>query len=92
MKCPFCSREINDAALFCGFCGKQIPQTPIEVSPQPPPIEELKEEVIEENHPTETIPQSRQTVINTAINLENFFIYVSPLKKLQKFKKAKIAL
>lgn len=33
MKCPFCSKEIKDDAVFCGFCGKPIPQKPLEEAP-----------------------------------------------------------
>lgn len=38
MKCPYCNKEIKDDAVFCGFCGKQIPQIPlVETSQSPPP-------------------------------------------------------
>ena len=45
MKCPYCSKEIKDDAVFCGFCGKQIPQKPLEEASPAPPIAEVKSEV-----------------------------------------------
>lgn len=45
MKCPYCSNEIKDDAVFCGFCGKQIPQKPLEEASPAPPIAEVKSEV-----------------------------------------------
>ena len=29
MKCKYCGQEIDDGSLFCGYCGKQQPQTKI---------------------------------------------------------------
>ena len=49
MKCPYCSKEIKDDAVFCGFCGKQIPQVPPEeISPLSPP-NEVKTEISSKN-------------------------------------------
>lgn len=48
MKCPYCSKEIKDDAVFCGFCGKQIPQKPLEEASPAPPIAEIKSEVSNE--------------------------------------------
>lgn len=45
MKCPHCSKEIKDDALFCGFCGKQVPQTPLEEPSSTSPPDEIKAEV-----------------------------------------------
>lgn len=42
MKCPFCNKEIKDDALFCGFCGKQIPQKPLKEASPAPPADEVK--------------------------------------------------
>ncbi len=30
MKCPYCGNENNENFLFCGFCGKEVPQIPLE--------------------------------------------------------------
>ena len=37
MKCPYCNKEMKDGASFCGFCGKQIPKTPLEKASSDPP-------------------------------------------------------
>ena len=34
MRCPNCSKEIRDSAVFCGYCGKPVPKSP---SPAAPP-------------------------------------------------------
>lgn len=26
MKCPYCNSEISDNSMFCGSCGKKLPQ------------------------------------------------------------------
>ena len=42
MKCPYCSKEINEDALFCGFCGKSIIEHQVE-------NEEIKADGIKED-------------------------------------------
>ncbi len=64
MKCPFCSKEIKDDALFCGFCGKQIPQKPRESASPAPPVEEkedggkdtLKNDITQSDTTIDTVP------------------------------------
>lgn len=38
MKCPNCSREINDSATFCGYCGTHISSAPA-AAPAAPPVQ-----------------------------------------------------
>ena len=45
MKCPYCSKEINEDAMFCGFCGKSIIEHKVE-------NEETKVESKKEDKPT----------------------------------------
>ncbi|MBE6949023.1 MAG: zinc ribbon domain-containing protein [Ruminococcaceae bacterium] len=63
MKCPYCSKEIKDDALFCGFCGKQIPQKPLKEASPAPPADELKIEVSESvNNASSEIGEAPQKV------------------------------
>lgn len=58
MKCPFCNKEIKDDAVFCGFCGKQVPQKPLEEASPTPPADEVKAEVF--NVPSETDEETQK--------------------------------
>lgn len=56
MKCPYCGKEIKDDAVFCGFCGKQVLQIPIEEASQSPQPDEVKNEVPEK---TDNVPAGK---------------------------------
>lgn len=61
MKCPYCSKEIKDDAVFCGFCGKQILQKPLEEASPTPPIAEEKLEVLDETEVSTKTEVSEET-------------------------------
>jgi len=62
LKCPYCSKEIKDDALFCGFCGKKITQIPATDASPPSLPEEMTPEVPETSHniPPENIEQPQK--------------------------------
>lgn len=62
MKCPHCGKEVKDDALFCGFCGKQVPQMPLtEASPPSPPDEEKIETPIKvDNIPVDDAEEAQK--------------------------------
>lgn len=62
MKCPFCNKEIKDDVAFCGFCGKQVPQKPLEEASPAPPADEVKADVSNSVNdvPSETVEETQK--------------------------------
>ena len=48
--------------MFCGFCGKQVPQKPLEEASLSPPFDEVKNEVSDsaDNVPSEAVEETQK--------------------------------
>lgn len=65
-KCPKCSAELPDEAVFCNNCGANLNE---EVSETTDATEEVKEEVIEEPINNETLEDAKVQAKNTTVGL-----------------------